>query len=290
MEEPRVPEEEEVDFGAEDPPQGRRLFPTVLVLALIVAALVAAVLLFRQGKEGETPPPSEVALPVQEVTDLPAATVAPPPPAGLPAVPAEEDEVPVVEVDLPSLDESDDFARGLAAGVPSSWLASEELIRRFVAAVDNVAEGYSPRSHFPSISVKGKFTALEEEGRVILDPASYRRYDTLADIAAGIDAGGWIRVYRTLQPLCEEAYRDLGYPDREFDDALRRALERMLAVPVVDGDIVLMKQEEGYYFNNPRLEDLSPAGKHLLRMGPKNTRKVQGLLRALEAALDAHLE
>jgi hypothetical protein len=288
MEEPRMPDEEEIDFGAEESPQGRRLLPTVLILALVVAALVAAVLLFRQGREGKAPPPAEVALPVQEVTDLPAA--APPPPAGLPAVPVEEDEVFVEAVDLPGLDESDDFARGLAAGVPSSWLASEELVRRFVAAVDNVAEGYSPRSHFPSIAVKGKFAALEEEGRIILDPASYRRYDALADIAAGIDAGGWIQVYRTLQPLCEEAYRDLGYPDREFDGALRRALERLLAVPAVDGDIVLMKQEEAYYFSNPRLEDLSPAGKHLLRMGPKNTRKVQGLLRALEAALDAHLQ
>jgi len=290
MEEPRMPEEEGIDFGAPEPPAGRRLLPTVLILALIVSALVAAILLFRQGREKETPSPAEVALPVQEVTDFPSASVALPPPVAVPAAPPEEDEVPAETVDLPDLDESDDFARRLAAGVPSSWLASEEVVRRFVAAVDNVAEGYSPKRHFPSITVKGKFAALEEEGRILLDPASYHRYDALADIAAGIDAGGWVRVYRTLQPLCEEAYRDLGYPDREFDNVLRRALARLLAVPVVDGDIVLMKQEEAYYFNNPRLEDLSPADKHLLRMGPKNTRKVQGLLRALEAALDAHLQ
>jgi hypothetical protein len=208
----------------------------------------------------------------------------------MPAAPSGEDELPVEEIDLPGLDESDDFARGLASGVPSSWLVSEELVRRFVAAVDNVAEGYSPGRHFPSITVQGKFAALEEDGRLVLDPASYHRYDALADIAAGIDAARWVRIYRTLQPLCEEAYRDLGYPDREFDDALRRALARLLAVPVVGGDIVLMKQEEAFYFTNPRLEDLSTAGKHLLRMGPKNTRKVQGLLRALEAALDAHLQ
>jgi hypothetical protein len=290
MEEPRLPEEEDVDFGTPESPRGKRLLPTFLILALIVAALVAAVLLLQRGREGEVPPPAVVTVPPREVTDLPPAPVALPPPAGVPVAAPGEDEIPVEEVDLPGLDESDDFARGLASGIPSSWLMSEELVRRFVAAVDNVAEGYSPRRHFPSIAVQGKFTALEEGGRLVLDPDSYLRYDALADIAAGTDAAHWVRIYRTLQPLCEEAYRDLGYPDREFDDALRRALARLLAVPVVDGDIVLMKQEEAFYFTNPRLEDLSAAGKHLLRMGPKNTRKVQGLLRALEAALDAHLQ
>jgi hypothetical protein len=290
MEEPTLPEEEEIDFGTPEPPRGKRILPTLLILALIVVALVTAVLLLQRGREGEVPPPAVEPPPPREVKDLPPAPVALPPPAGVPAAPPGEDEVPVEEVDLPGLDESDDFARGLVSGIPSSWLVSEELVRRFVAAVDNVAEGYSPRKHFPSIKVPGKFTALYEEGRFVLDSASYHRYDALADIAAGIDAARWVRIYRTLQPLCEEAYRDLGYPDGKFDDALRRALARLLAVPAVDGDIVLMSQEDVFYFNNPRLEDLSAAGKHLLRMGPKNTRKVQGLLRALEAALDAHLQ
>lgn len=291
MEEPRAPEEEGIDFEPSEPPRGRPPLQTALTLALVVAALVAALLLMGRERGGEeTVPPPVAEFPVQEAAD----PVVPAPPGGvLPAgeslEPLDEEEPAAEPVVLPGLNESDEFARRLASGVPSSWLASEELVRRFVAAVDNVAEGHSPKRHFPSITVQGKFAAVEAGGRLILDPSSYRRYDGLGDTAAAIDAAGWIRVYRTLQPLCEEAYRDLGYPDAEFDDTLRRALDRLLAVPVVEGDIVLMEQEGIYYFTDPRLEDLNAAGKHLLRMGPKNSRKIQGLLRALEAALDAHL-
>jgi len=285
MEEPKVPEEEEIDFETPAPREGRRTFPTVIVLATVVAALVAAVLVFRRGWEREASAPAPVSAPAERARDLSAAPSGKLPPAeAIPEAPQEEEPV-GKEMDLPALDASDELVRGFAAGVPVSWLAAEELIRRFVVAVDNVADGYSPRRHFPSVVVEGKFTAVGRDGRLLLDPASYRRYDALADIAAGIDAAGWARAYNTLQPLCEEAYRDLGYPDRKFDDTLWRAVERLLAVPVVEGDILLVKQEGAYYFDDPGLEGLSAAGKHLLRMGPKNTRKVQGLLRALEAAL-----
>ena len=43
-----------------------------------------------------------------------------------------------------------------------------------------------------------------------ISPRSYERYDYLADAAASIDPAGAARVYSTLKPRIEEAYRDLG--------------------------------------------------------------------------------
>jgi hypothetical protein len=90
--------------------------------------------------------------------------------------------------------------------------------------------------------------------------------------------------------LFQEAYRDLGYPDRSFDDTLEKALRRLLDVPVVEGEIELLKGDRSYHFEDPALEGLSPAAKHLLRMGPANTVRIQGSLRRLAAALDFTLE
>jgi len=154
-----------------------------------------------------------------------------------------------------------------------------------VAVVDNIAEGRSPRKHLPFLRIDGSFTAVGEDGRIAIDPRSYRRYDSFAGAVDALDAEGAALLYGDLRPLFQEAYRDLGYPDRSFDETLARAIHRLLGVPVLEGDVLLRKGERVYYFEDPALEGLSPAEKHLLRMGPAHTTLIQGTLRRLEAAL-----
>src|SRR2546427_769820 len=89
---------------------------------------------------------------------------------------------------------------------------------------------------------------------------------------------------RQLQPLCEDAWRELGRPGR-FDDALAKAIHVLLATPIVDSDVELRPKVISYAFADPRLEELSEAQKHFLRMGPRNVRLIQGQVRALAAAL-----
>jgi hypothetical protein len=292
MEGRKAPEEENLDFGEPGPDRGRRTLPTVAVLAGVVIALVAAVLYFGGGREkGEVPAPEPGPAGFERESapvETPPQVVVPP--EMMPEAEPEESPAPDPFV-LPSLGESDKLLRSFAGrlssdGFPDSWLASEDLIRRFVVAVDNIADGLSPRSHMPFVKIRGEFAVAEGGGWVYLDPAGYRRYDGFADVAAGVDAVEWARLYRELHPLFQEAYEDLGYPDRQFDDTLRGAIGRLLGAPVVEGDILLMSQEGAYYFEDPALEGLGGAEKHLLRMGPANMRKIQGLLRALEAALE----
>jgi hypothetical protein len=223
------------------------------------------------------------------------------PPATVPAPPAEpvppatpgvtEPESPPEEP-LPPLSESDALVRDLAAGLSSqpglsAWLAAGGLIQRFVAVVDNLAEGVSPRPNLVFLAPGASFRVTTRSGRLYVDPHSYDRYDGIADTIASLDPQRSVQLYRRLQPLCEDAYRELGHPQGSFDDVLRRASQSLLATPAIDGDIELTPKVVTYAFADPRLEALSPAQKHFLRMGPRTVRLVQGELRALVAALGA---
>ena len=48
----------------------------------------------------------------------------------------------------------------------AAWLANEDLIRRFVAAVDNVANGISPTTQLDFMRPEGSFDVIEK-GQVL---------------------------------------------------------------------------------------------------------------------------
>ena len=223
-------------------------------------------------------------------------TAPPPPPAPLPPLArALPTAAPVAtpttsRTPLPDLDESDAFIRKLVAMLSANpawatWLATDGLARRFVVAVDNVAEGRTPTKHLPFLAPKGRFSTVERGRTVIVDPKSFARYDVPADVVESLDPKGTAEAYRRLKPLIDQAYRDLGYPDRNFDETLAKAIDLLLATPVPNDTIALRPAMKSYKLADPSLESLSPAQKQLLRLGPRNMQKVQKKLRELREAL-----
>lgn len=194
---------------------------------------------------------------------------------------------------LPPLDASDAFVRDMVAELSSrprlaEWLATDHLVRRFVGAVVSVAAGTSPRTELEFMEPEGDFRVASPGRPAAVDPASYRRYDPIAETFVALDTDGTAELYRRLQPLFQEAYRELGFSESTFDGAMARAVETLLAVPVPDEPIQVVSAGTGdtYVYRDPELEELSPAQKHLLRMGPDNVRRVQAKLRELADALD----
>lgn len=220
-----------------------------------------------------------------------------PPPA--PAAPADS------AASLPPLDASDARVRELMEGLSSrpelaEWLVTDRLVRRFVGAVVSVAAGTSPRDELEFLGPEGEFRVREGgqggEARrngaaATIDPASYRRYDPVAATFASLDTRGTARLYRRLRPLFREAFRELGFSEGSFHGTLARAVENLLAVPVPEGPVEVVPADEGlgWAYRDPELEALSPAQKHLLRMGPENVRRVQAKLRELAEALELPL-
>ena len=168
----------------------------------------------------------------------------------------------------------------------ASFLLSDELVRKIVAAVDNIAEGENPARHFPYLAPEEKFDVVQRSPQVFLDPRGYHRYNVLASAFASMDTEGLATVYRNAKPLMDEAYAELGYQDQQFEDALQKAISILVQTPVVEDRITLGADSVNYTFVESRLEVLSPAQKQLLRTGPENTKKVQSKLRELADALD----
>lgn len=217
---------------------------------------------------------------------LPDAAITP-----LAATPVEAAPTPTVtpiasRTPLPALDQSDAFVRALVEALSSrpawaTWLATEGLARRFVVVVDNVAEGVAPTKHVTVLRPKEAFQATGRKGSLVVDPASYRRYDGVAEVFASLDTKGTAEAYRRLRPLLIEAYKDLGYPDRDFDVTLAAAIDRLLATPVPRGEVELRQAVKGYKLADPGLQSLAAAQRQFLRMGPDNMEKVQKKLREL---------
>jgi hypothetical protein len=199
----------------------------------------------------------------------------------------EEEKIRPLDV---GVDESDDVIRKLAGELSSHpklamWLMSEDLIRNFVGAVDNIANGQSPAPQIDFFKPEGDFAALDEVGEYFVDPESYKRYDLVAETFSSLDPDGTVRLYRQLSPAIQEAYKDLGYPDTDFNDTLKKAIMELLEVPLVQESIKLEKKVVTYTMVDSSLENLSSAQKHLLRMGPENVRVIQRQLRSLAMLL-----
>lgn len=208
------------------------------------------------------------------------------------AVPADS-MLPVSEepFDLPTLGASDAVVRRLAAQVAShphlaTWLASDDLIRRFVRAVVDLSRGSSPVPALDMLIPTEPFSVRRDGDRLFMDPRSQRRYDLLGDVFASVDVGDAVEVYQRLLPLFEEAYRELGVADGEFEEVLARAVANLLGVEVPERDLEVREAVDRYVYVDERIESLTPAAKHLYRMGPENARRVQEKLREISRRLD----
>ena len=92
-------------------------------------------------------------------------------------------------------------------------------------------------------------------------------------------------LYRQVEPLVDEAFAELGYPGRDFDDVFVAALDHLLAAPIIEPDPRLLETVSAWEYADLDLEELSAAQKQLLRTGPENVRKIQITLRALRSEL-----
>lgn len=195
-------------------------------------------------------------------------------------------------IPLPPLDASDAFLREQLGTLSSEadlarWLAEDDLAARLVASVDNVAEGKSPRAHLPFLRPSEPFRVLGEGTQTRVDPASYARYDAIADVVASLDPVACVALYRRIAPLFQQAYVALGYPERSFETRARAAIDELLAVPVLEESPALRPHIGRHLWADPAIEQLPDARKQLLRMGPRNVERIQTKLREIRAALDA---
>jgi len=241
------------------------------VLAIIVAVIYFSWI--RPGMEDK----------LVEVVEAPTATPAPDPTPTLAERLSER-------LQGTTLKTSDAVVRELVSELSANpklaaWLANEDLVRRFVAAVDNTASGISPTSQLGFMRPKGKFQVQESGDDVTIDPKSWSRYDLARQVFISLDTEGTAALYRELEPLIDDAYAEISPPGSRFSDRLDAAFDHLLDVTPPSGDIEVKRKVVTYVYVDESLESLSGAQRQLLRMGPENVLLVKAKLRDLKAAL-----
>jgi len=258
---------------------------SILITAAVIILLIlgAGVLYWHSTRPPAAPPTVEQPKATESSQAPPAAEV---------KVGEEKEAPPQPEVKLPALDQSDDFVRQMLRNLSPhgklvEWLKIKNIIRVFVAAVDNIANGKSPRPQLGFLSPGQAFPVTEKGDRIYLDPKGYGRFDIITDAIVSFSSSRTVQVYQKLKPLFQEAYRELGYPQKDFHATFIQAMKRILDTPIVEREILLKEEGKGlnYVFIDDGLENMSEVQRHLLRMGPKNTQKIQQKVREIALAL-----
>jgi hypothetical protein len=273
----------DLERSGEEPPPPPPRSPNYALwaTAIVAAVLVGGGVWYVTSKGPASSPPA---------TNVPAAA----PQATVPERP-ESPLVQASDIDLPPLAETDPVVRQLVAHLSShptiaALLTTKGLIANFTVSTLTIAEGRTPVRFLRPIAPRGRFRTMGSGEELSVDPRSYDRYSPHADAIAALDAVGTATLYLTLKPRISDAYRELGYPDGDFDRVLERAIGVLLQTPALDEKVALEPNGVNYAYRDPRLESLAPAQKQFLRMGPRNSQAIRAKLEEIAALLKLHPE
>jgi hypothetical protein len=251
------------------------------IVGLIVSIVVIAIILTFYIRRSEVPPP--VTIEIEARPQLGTPIEEGPPPVQYPVteiIPEGDPPKP-----LPALDESDPTVEDEFNGLVSNSQLSELLlfktfIRNFVVIVDNLTARILPQKFYFFRQPPGSFLVRVGEDAVIyLDPENFKRYTPYVDLVNSLDFARLIEIYRYLYPLFQDAYEELGYPDRYFNDRLIEIIASLLQTPEIQGPVVLVQPTVYYKFADPELEAMGAGQKLLIRIGPENAAIIKARLR-----------
>jgi hypothetical protein len=165
------------------------------------------------------------------------------------------------------------------------FLLPENIVRHIVVTVDNLPRKKVAVDLRPIKSTPGEAVVSSQGDVTTLSETNFARYAPFVHLVESTDPKTLATVYFRLYPLFQQAYEDLGYPGRFFNDRLVEVIDHLLASPEPQGPIQLVQPKVFYQFADSHLEELSAGQKLLIRMGPANERSLKAKLRALRAEL-----
>lgn len=268
------------------------------IAAVVVVVVLALWLLFSKEDKPEplTLLPPELSEPapatepaVAPVTDEPEPAQTPAEPEPTAALEPEPEPVIAPEPPLPTLDNSDAevkqrlLALNWRAGLAGLFV-TEEMLRNFVVQTDNIAQGQLAVGHPLLQPLEQKFT-LADGAAMQLGEQHFARYEPYIQLLESVPAAQLLPLFNRYEPLLQQAYAELGYPDQLFKNTLLAAIDMLLATPDVSYPLQLERPAVVYVFADPAIEQLPPAQKQMIRLGPDNQQRVKAVLREYQQAL-----
>ena len=286
---------------------------TTFIFLILIIAVGGGYFAWQFGKSGQDsilsseqiPPidtapdsePSNVRYPVPEPSPS-----APPPPekpaSGSVVEPGpsqfEEDSAPPgpdeLHIAVPDLNKSDGALRSiLARFFPRQKLGElfrlDNFVKRIVVTVDMLPHKKVPPRLLPYQPAPGSL-AVEGQGEIrYITAQNSWRYRSFVKLVDAVDTQKAVDWYVHFYPLFQEAYQNLGYPDRYFNDRLVDVIDHLLQAPEVDEPIAVKQHVVQYRFADPELEALSAGQKLMIRIGNENSRLIKSKLRAFRKQL-----
>lgn len=223
-----------------------------------------------------TPRPA-VRYPMDAVTGIDAAD----PAASAPATP-------------PTLQDS--LARLFGQELLATIFQTDDFARRVVVTVDNLGREKAPARLWPLSPPAGRFTAHKQGEAEVIAADNFVRYARHMTLVEKADLRQVVALYKRFYPQFQQAYEDLGYPGRHFNDRVVEVIDLLLAVPEPAGPVavrlpVIQGPEQPqrpwllYEFADPAQQAMPAGPQLLLRMGPDNQRRLKVRLAELRRLL-----
>ena len=257
----------------------------------IAAAVILGLTFFLRQSDQPAPVTEPVTMPAAEPesfsTPVPEPTTSDQVMEQTPPSPTVEEP----EIVLPTLDGSDGFVRErLPESWPAVWLEKEDLVRRLAVLVENASRGELPRRQLDFLVLDGRYPVLEvveadgQTVRFFVDPEGFARFDPYLDLLERIPPETLATLLTDVYPLLDEAVGELGTAEQVLPQLLT-AIDQVLAVPVLRGDVELVQPKVFFEYADPALEGMSDLQKQVLRTGPDNVVRLQNYLKALRTGL-----
>jgi DUF3014 family protein len=193
-------------------------------------------------------------------------------------------------LDLPSIETSDAFLRELVSTLSkhpmiARLLATDGIVRNTALAVEQIGNGRTPAAPLKVLRPSSRLAIVGTDSGKI-DPRTFERWDAATASLVTISPTDAAQLYVNVKPLFDEAYRELGHPNGDFDASIVRAIEMLNDTPTVSGDPELLRRPGYYEHTDATLRSLPPVQKQFLLVGTENRQKILAWLKRFANALD----
>lgn len=174
----------------------------------------------------------------------------------------------------------------------------DDFARLAVATVDNLGRPAAPARLWPLNPAGGRFTVIKQGNVETISSDNDFRYTPYVLLLDKVDLGKVVALYKRFYAQFQQAYEDLGFPKRHFNDRLVEVIDLLLAtpetggaikvhLPIIDGPNRPERPWVLYEFNDPALQSLSAGQQILVRIGPVNQTWVKAKLTEIRALVTA---
>ena len=263
------------------------------VIVVLVLAGIGGGIYYWKTKQAPPPlAPVKVAEPTPPPPPPP-----PPPPDAAPVIahPLERGE----REPMPGLADSDEYIRKALMALLGkkgflTFMNVDGFAKGFVATVDNLGNEHAPPALWPVKTTAGRLEIEGSSAATTIAARNQARYTAFIRFIEAVDTGRAVALYRRLYPLFQQAYEDLGYPGKYFNDRVVAVIDNLVETPDVPAPIkVKLEVVPGarpgtlpvYQFEDPALERRSAGQKLLLRMGSQNAAALKAKLRDIRGKI-----